>query len=167
MQDRLNGKTTYPTIVSEIGFKIVGWPADVSFTDLSAIGGGVRTLDDLLARWDLPDGHPRKLRFQPASREDRENAERNPDSVHPTPHYLPMLRRRAAAAKKRSADTEVTSVVYHPEDMGYVGHETTSTAPPKPQAPGERQQREDVTKRRARKSDTETNVRPRREKPAV
>lgn len=154
-------------IVSKTGYKIAGWPAHVPFTDLSGIGGGVRTLDDLLARWDLPDGNPRKLHFVPASREERENAERDPDSVHPTPHYLPMLRRRAAAAKKRAADAKVTSVVYHPEDMEYVGHETTSTAPPEPKAPGERLQREDVKKRRARKSDTETRVRPRREKPGV
>lgn len=154
-------------IVAETGYKIVGWPADVPFTDLSAIGGGVRTLDDLLARWDLPEGHPQKLCFMPASREERENAARDPESVHPTPHYLPELRRRAAVAAKRAADAEVTSVVYHPEDMGYVGHETTSTAPPEPKAPGERQQRDDTGKRRPRASDTETRVRRRLEKRGI
>lgn len=154
-------------IVSKVGYKIAGWPADVPFTDLSGIGGGVRTLDDLIARWDLPDGHPHKLHFVPASPEERETAKRNPGSVHPTPHYLPVLRRRSVAARKRAADAAVTSVVYHPEDMSYVGHETTSTAPPEPKAPGERKQRDDVKKRRARASDTETRVRRRLEKPGI
>ncbi|EIW64776.1 uncharacterized protein TRAVEDRAFT_42193 [Trametes versicolor FP-101664 SS1] len=154
-------------IVSKIGQKMVGWPADVPFTDLSGIGGGVRTLDNLLARWNLPEGHPEKLRFEPASREDRENAARDPDSVHPTPHYLPELRRRAAAASKRAADSAVPCDVRHPVDMGYVGTELTSTAPPEPKAPGKRRQRRDTGGRRPRASDTETRVRRRLEKRGI
>lgn len=150
-------------IVIKGGHKLVGWPADVPFTDLSNVRGGVKMLLELRRRWYLPDGHPDKLRFEPASREDQANAARDPESVHPTPQHLPRLAAQAAArAVERAFPVEVDA--YRPDNMEHVGCQLTSTVPePKKQ----RQQRLDTKKRRARKSDASTRVRKRRPKKGI
>ncbi len=145
-------------IVIKGGHKLVGWPADVTFTDLGSIGGGVMTLHELRRQWYLPNGDPDKLRFEPASREDQANAARDPESVHPTPQHLPELKAKAAARRARAITVEVDA--YRPDNMQYVGRQLTSTMPePKEQ----RQQRSDTGQRRARASDTSTQVRKRRQ----
>ncbi|EIW58841.1 uncharacterized protein TRAVEDRAFT_47983 [Trametes versicolor FP-101664 SS1] len=149
-------------IVIKGGHKLVGWPADVPFTDLSNVRGGVKTLHELHRRWYLPEGHPDKLRFEPASREDRANAARDPASVHPTPQHLPQLVERAAARAARAFPVEVDA--YRPDNMEHVGCQLTSMVPePKEQ----RAQRVDTGKRRARKSDTSTKVRKRRQQKGI
>ncbi|EIW59424.1 uncharacterized protein TRAVEDRAFT_46732 [Trametes versicolor FP-101664 SS1] len=149
-------------IVIKGGHKIVGWPADVPFTDLSNVRGGVTMLYELRRRWCLPDGHPEKLRFEPASREDQANAARDPESVHPTPQHLPEL--KAQAAGRRRGATTVHVDTYRPDNMEYTGRQATSTVPePKER----RQQRLDTKKRRARASDSSTRVRKRRRREGI
>lgn len=149
-------------IIIKGGHKIVGWPADVPFTDLSNVRGGVKTLHELHRRWHLPDGHPDKLRFERASREDQLNAAHDPESVHPTPQHLPRLAAQAASRAAGAFPVEVDA--YRPDNMEYVGSQLTSTVlEPKEQ----RQQRVDTKKRRARKSDTSTRVRKRRQQKGI
>lgn len=149
-------------IVIKGGQKLVGWPANVPFTDPSSITGGVKILGEIFRRLHLPDGDPNKLRFEPASREDKANAARNPESVHPTPQHLPELKAREAARAARAITVEVD--IYHPVDMRRVGCESTSTAPD----PREhRQQRWDTGKRRAQASDTELRVWKRRPREGI
>ncbi|EIW51808.1 uncharacterized protein TRAVEDRAFT_54233 [Trametes versicolor FP-101664 SS1] len=151
-------------IVLGCGLVIAGWPQDIPFTDLSAVGGGIDTLREIRRRWYLPDGDPEKLRFEPASREDYANAAHDPESVHPTPQHLPELKARAAAAKARAQALPVESDVYDSRNMRRVGRQSTSTMP-EPKA--WTQQRQDTKKRRARASDMETRVRKKRQTTGV
>ncbi|KAL1941702.1 hypothetical protein VTO73DRAFT_6702 [Trametes versicolor] len=151
-------------IVLGTGHVLAGWPQDVPFTDLSSVGGGLDTLREIRRRWYLPDGDPEKLRFEPASRKDYANAARDPESVHPTPHLLPEIKARAAAAKAKAKAHPVKSDVYRARDMQRVGRQSTSTMP-EPRA--QTQQRRDTKKRRARASDVETQVRKKRQTTGV
>lgn len=143
-------------IVIKSCLKIVAWPPHIPFTDISNIEGGSGTLAELLRLWDLPDGDPEKLRFEPASHEDQVNAARNPESVHPTPHFLPALKAKTAVATARAAArtaADARAEVYHPHNMQYVGRlSTTLTDVP-------RSQRRDTGQRRARASDRDPRVR--------
>ncbi|KAL1951337.1 hypothetical protein VTO73DRAFT_486 [Trametes versicolor] len=139
--------------------KIVGWPPNIPFTDLANISGGSLMLTELQRRCTLPDGDPNKLRFEPASREDRLNAARDPESVHPTPHFLPVLKAKAAeAAARRAARNGAAARArsYHPRNMQYVGRPSTSTS----NIP--RSQRRDTGGRRPRASDADPRVHRRR-----
>lgn len=116
-------------------------------------------LAELQRRCTLPDGDPNKLRFEPASREDQLNAARNPESVHPTPHFLPVLKAKAAEAAARRAARDGAAArarSYHPRNMQYVGRLSTSMS----NIP--RSQRRDTGGRRPRASDTDPRVRRRR-----
>lgn len=144
-------------IVIECGYVLIGWPENVPFTNLSEIGGGSMTLLELRRRWNLPDGHPQKLRFELASPEDLANAARDAESVHPTPKKLPELKARAARATARARKAAVRSYNYHPENMQFLGRQSTSTRP-EPKAPGERSQRIDTGRRRPRESDNDPRV---------
>lgn len=143
-------------IVVKAGLKIVAWPPHIPFTDISSINGGSRTLAELLRLWNLPDGDPEKLRFEPASHEDQVNAARDFESVHPTPHFLPALKAKTAVASARAAARTAAAAraeVYHPHNMQYVGRLlTTLTDVPK-------SQRRDTGQRRARASDKDPRVR--------
>ncbi|KAI0349713.1 hypothetical protein OH77DRAFT_1375045, partial [Trametes cingulata] len=65
-------------VVVRYGYKLVGWPADVPFRNLSELPGGARPLLALRAAWNA-----RTLRFEAASRVDLVNAARDPGSVSP------------------------------------------------------------------------------------
>lgn len=166
MQKRMRYAPQYYAldIVLGCGLVIAGWPQDVPFTDLSSVGGGIEALREIRRRWYLPDGDPERLRFEPASRDDYANAARDPESVHPTPQYLPELKARAAAAKARAQALPVESDVYDSRNMRRVGRQSTSTMP-EPKA--RTQQRQDTKKRRARASDMETRVRKKRQTTGV
>ncbi|EIW51374.1 uncharacterized protein TRAVEDRAFT_54622, partial [Trametes versicolor FP-101664 SS1] len=58
-------------IVNKCGIKIAGWPQNIPFTDVSNIDGGSAPLAELHRMWNLPAGDPDRLRFEPASHEDR------------------------------------------------------------------------------------------------
>lgn len=146
-------------IVIKGGLKIVGWPQNILFTDVSNIDGGSTTLAELCRLWNLPDGDPNKLRFEPASREDQANAARDPESVHPTPHLLPLLKAKAAeddARREARAAAAALADAYHPHNMQFVGHLSTAMT----EVP--RSQRQDTGKPRARASDRDPRVRRRR-----
>ncbi|KAL1948674.1 hypothetical protein VTO73DRAFT_10480 [Trametes versicolor] len=151
-------------IVLGCGLVIAGWPEGVPFTDLSSVGGGLGTLREIRRRWYLPEGDPEKLRFERASRKDYADAARDPESVHPTPQYLPELKACAAATKARANACPVECDVYSARNMRRVGRQLTSTRPePKAQT----RQRQDTKKRRARASDMETRVRKKRQTTGV
>ncbi|EIW52579.1 uncharacterized protein TRAVEDRAFT_53020, partial [Trametes versicolor FP-101664 SS1] len=151
-------------IVNKCGIKIAGWPQNIPFTDVSNIDGGSAPLAELHRLWNLPAGDPDRLRFEPASHEDRVNAARDPESVHPTPHFLPALEAKAAddaarRAARRAADA--LSDGYHPQNMQFVGRPSaTITEVP-------RSQRRDTGGRRRRASDNDPRVRKRRPKRGI
>lgn len=143
-------------IVIKAALKIVAWPLHIPFTDISNIDGGSTTLAELLRLWNLPDGDPEKLRFEPASREDQVNAVRDFESVHPTaPHFLLALKAKTAVASARAAArtaADARADVYHPYNMQYVGCLSTVLM----DIP--RSQRRDTGQRRARASDRDSRV---------
>lgn len=142
-------------IVIKCGYVLLGWPENVPFTNLSDIGGGSTTLLELRRRWNLPEGHAQRLRFEPASPEDRANAARDPESVHPTPKKLPELKERAARSSARAKKAAVRSYNYHPETMRFLGRQSTST---RPEPKGVRSQRIDTGRRRPREADNDPRV---------
>lgn len=153
-------------IVSKCGFKIAGWPPKIPFMDLSNIGGGALMLAELRRRCDLPDGDPNKLRFEPATREDRYNAARDPESVHPTPQHLTEVKAKAMMAAARDAArsaAEARANSYHPENMQFVGRPSLSLSTRDvPKA-----QRRDTGQRRARASDSDPRVTKKRTKRGI
>ncbi len=71
------------TIVCTYGLKLVGWPVKVNFADLSRVGGGCKTLGNLLELWKNDT-----LKFEPASELERLNAALDPTSVAPAEKYV-------------------------------------------------------------------------------
>ncbi|KAI0350728.1 hypothetical protein OH77DRAFT_1386981, partial [Trametes cingulata] len=65
-------------VVIRYGFKLVGWPPNIPFVNLSCLPGGVLPLLKLRAAWNAST-----LRFEPATREDRAKAAYNPASIDP------------------------------------------------------------------------------------
>ncbi|OJT05601.1 hypothetical protein TRAPUB_14106 [Trametes pubescens] len=146
-------------IVVKCGRKIVGWPLNIPFTDVSNIDGGSAPLAELCRLWNLPDGDPNKLRFEPASHEDRVNAARDPESIHPTPHFLPALKVKAADRDTQAAARAAAAAhadAYHPLNMEFVGRPLASMTE------AQRSQRRDTGGRRGRASDSDPRVRRRR-----
>ncbi|KAL1948923.1 hypothetical protein VTO73DRAFT_10729 [Trametes versicolor] len=134
--------------------KVVGWPEDIPFKSLSEIRGGVTPLFELRRRWNLPDGHPDKLRIERATPEDIANAIRDPDSVHPNLKLLQKERKEAADAAEaatKAAEYVVPVYTWHPDNMCFVGLDLISTEPPEPKS--QRSQRIDSGLRRKRASD--------------
>ena len=72
--------TPYARMVSDLGVKFNpgGWPEHIPFKDLNRIKGGVRPLKELQSL--VKRG---ALRLVPATAEDRQNAEHDPESVIP------------------------------------------------------------------------------------
>lgn len=65
-------------IVVEYGYKIVGWPTGVLFTNFGDVPGGLAMRRELLRLWNT-----NVIRFEPATPEDIANAIRDPRTVHP------------------------------------------------------------------------------------
>lgn len=158
-------------VVAKQQCKLVGWPAEIPFTSISEIRGGVPPLLELQRRWNLPDGDTDKLRFERATPEDIASALRDPESVHPNPTQLQAEKLKAAAARAVAAEAKADAVVvpvctYHPDDLSFVGLDLTSTMPDvDPEAP--RSQRVDYGRRRKRKSDGSLQVRKRLPKKGI
>ncbi|KAI0359888.1 hypothetical protein OH77DRAFT_1359869, partial [Trametes cingulata] len=83
-------------VVIRYGYKLVGWPIDVPFRNLSNLPGGAQPLLALRAAWNA-----RTLRFEPATRVDLVNAARDPASVSPDRDLLP----HAAVDDQRAEDS--------------------------------------------------------------
>ncbi|KAI0633166.1 hypothetical protein C8Q77DRAFT_1074032 [Trametes polyzona] len=155
-------------IVRRLGVKIVGWPADIPFANPSDILGGTRTF--LILRSLRDDG---TLRFEDATDEEIEAAERNPRLVHPNPP-----RRRApppsnsaedaAAATTAVDDTVVCPAVLAPGTLAPLGVHPTSTRPSVATlGVRARRQRKDVKKARSRPVTNPLNLPLRRPKRGV
>ncbi|KAI0349080.1 hypothetical protein OH77DRAFT_1375183, partial [Trametes cingulata] len=88
-------------------YKLVGWPADVPFRNLSSVPGGARPLLALRAAWDRAS-----LRFEPVTAVDLVNAVRDPQSVcpnAPSPPDMSARPRRQRLDVKKARRRPVTN----------------------------------------------------------
>ncbi|KAH9849097.1 hypothetical protein C2E23DRAFT_704622, partial [Lenzites betulinus] len=113
-------------IVIKCGLKLVGWPEDVPFRDLSQGGVGVELLRELLRRWRLKEGDAARLRFEPATAEDRAIAERDPASAIPNGATLGITG-QSKPTGSRAPPLVVKALVQHPLTLDVVGIARTST----------------------------------------
>lgn len=151
-------------VLIRYGLKLVNWPADIPFVNLSDIRGGVDVLERLHALW--LDG---TLHFERATPEDLANAAADPTSVHPNRALFELeQQRRAQAAAALSQSTVVAPAALHPGTLMPLGVLPTSTRPGvatlgvRP-----RSQRRDVKKARRRPVTNPANLPLRRPKPGV
>ncbi|KAL1941046.1 hypothetical protein VTO73DRAFT_7682 [Trametes versicolor] len=142
-------------VVGRYRCKLVGWPADVPFANLSALRGGVRPLLALRAAWDAGT-----LRFERAT--DAEVAD--PASVHPNPSPPPP----GAVSELAAPAVVVAAGVLHPGTLAAMGVFPTCTRPTEETVgKRERAQREDVKKARRRPKTNPHNRPLRRARPGV
>ncbi|KAI0363045.1 hypothetical protein BV20DRAFT_959099, partial [Pilatotrama ljubarskyi] len=145
-------------VVIRYRYKLVGWPLDIPFCNLSEIRGGMLPLCRLLALWNQ-----NKLRFERATPADLANAARDPKSVHPSPKHSKQL-----APPSASTAVVVAPLALHPGDLTILGLHPTSTRPsPAVLGARPRRQRNDVKKARARPVTNPDNHPPKRPRAGV
>ncbi|KAH9849089.1 hypothetical protein C2E23DRAFT_888488 [Lenzites betulinus] len=155
-------------IVIKCGLKLVGWPEDVPFRDLSQGGVGVELLRELLRRWRLKEGDAARLRFEPATAEDRAIAERDPASAIPNGATLGITG-QSKPTGSRAPPLVVKALVQHPLTLDVVGIARTSTkrreragSATDERKPRQQEQRNDFGRRRLPLMHPELNRPPRR-----
>lgn len=148
-------------IVAKYGYKLVGWPSEIPFRNLSDIGGGAGPLLELLRLWKLPEEDQERLRFERASEEEIARAAVDPESVHPNRTKLEEQRQAAVEAAEEAGPEAagaspqvVLSDVFHPDGLDFVGIHPTSTDPHAAGIGSDQQaQRVDMGRRRRRAVD--------------
>ncbi|KAI0372166.1 hypothetical protein BV20DRAFT_1050931 [Pilatotrama ljubarskyi] len=132
-------------VVIRYRYKLVGWPDDIPFCNLSDIRDGVEPLQRLFALWNA-----KTLKFERATRADLVNAARDPFSVHP----IEQCRQQHSAPHRRASAPSaivVYPLVLHPGNLSVLGTHPTSTQPSKAVlGKRRRRQRNDVKKARVR-----------------
>ncbi|KAL7282968.1 hypothetical protein ACG7TL_002386 [Trametes sanguinea] len=136
-------------IIIALGLKVDNWPKHIPFANLSNVGGGVRTLGELLRRWYAQDPDI-AIRLVPSTPEDRANAAADPLSVHPNRERFepptPVFSAEPLILYPRAL---------HPGDLGTMGVHPTSTEPHAVERihrkKKRRRQRSDVKKHRGRR----------------
>ncbi|KAH9849092.1 hypothetical protein C2E23DRAFT_738008 [Lenzites betulinus] len=111
-------------IVIKCGLKLVGWPEDVPFRDLSQ-GGVGRAAPRAAAPVAFEGGDAARLRFEPATAEDRAIAERDPASA--IPNGATLASQGSQSPRITRAPLVVKALVQHPLTLDVVGIARTST----------------------------------------
>ncbi|KAJ8469229.1 hypothetical protein ONZ51_g9128 [Trametes cubensis] len=152
-------------IVCQYGLKLVDWPQEIPFENLSDLIGGIRVLSTLRDAWD--DG---TLRFERATPEDIENATRDPASVHPNPsllHWRNGAEPAVAGHPHHPTAPILMPLVLHPGNLSVLGRHPTAMNPGTILGKRARQQRRDVKKPRRKPVKNPDNRPPRRPRRGV
>ncbi|KAI0660154.1 hypothetical protein C8Q70DRAFT_978753 [Cubamyces menziesii] len=114
-------------IVCQYGLKLVDWPPEIPFENLSNLIGGIGVLSTLQDAWNSGT-----LRFERVTPEDIENATRDPESVHPNPsllHWRNGAESAAAGHPHRPAAPILMPLVLHPGNLSILGRHPTAIHP--------------------------------------